>query len=188
MGRDSTEQINMAKITYLLISAIFLVILVTVQGKICWKSCSDDPGMIQSFNIDGCRRRRGQPGRGQPKFRCDGNKGPPCTVKRGDRVYLDVDFGSDFPMRNMKQEAFWLTSLGFQLPWVGLDKTGCTYMKNNCTAATVGPNEVQPFSYPIQIMNAYPVGKYNLKWTFTERHENGTQSQIGCTYFTIRIL
>ena len=54
----------------------------------------DDQRMIQSFNIDGCRRRRGQPGRGRPRFRCDGNVGPPCTVKRGDKVYLDVDFGS----------------------------------------------------------------------------------------------
>ena len=60
-------------------------------------------------------------------------------------------------MRNMKQEAYWITSLGFQLPWVGLDKTGCSYMRNNCTAETIGPNEVQPFSYPIQIMKAYPV-------------------------------
>ena len=56
--------------------------------------CLDDHRMIQSFTIDGCRRRRGQPGRGRPRFRCDGNKGPPCTVKRGDLVYLDVDFGS----------------------------------------------------------------------------------------------
>eukprot|EP00093_Oithona_nana_P002119 02119.XXX_22477_22080_1 [CDS] Oithona nana genome sequencing. len=94
----------------------------------------------------------------------------------------------DFPMRQMKQEAFWITSLGFQLPWVGLDKKGCKYMKNNCTAEAIGANEVQPFSYPIQIMKAYPVGKYNLKWMFNEKHQNGTQTQIGCTYFTIRIL
>lgn len=46
------------------------------------------------MNIDGCRRRRGQPGRGRPKFRCDGNIGPPCIVKRGDTVYMDVEFGS----------------------------------------------------------------------------------------------
>ena len=72
-------------------------------------------------------------------------------------VYSIVPFVIDFPMREMKQEAYWITSLGFQLPWVGLDKTGCKYMKNNCTAETVGPNEVQPFSYPIQIMQAYPV-------------------------------
>ena len=77
-------------------------------------------------------------------------------------VYSIVPFVIDFPMREMKQEAYWITSLGFQLPWVGLDKTGCKYMKNNCTAETVGPNEVQPFSYPIQIMQAYPVVRFYL--------------------------
>ena len=50
--------------------------------------------MIRKFNIDGCRRRRGDPGRGRPRFHCDGDVGPPCIVKRGDTVYLDVDFGS----------------------------------------------------------------------------------------------
>ena len=77
-------------------------------------------------------------------------------------VYSIVPFLIDFPMREMKQEAYWITSLGFQLPWVGLDKTGCKYMKNNCTAETVGPNEVQPFSYPIQIMQAYPVVSFSF--------------------------
>ena len=49
---------------------------------------------MRNFNIDGCRRRRSVPGRGRPRFRCDGDIGPPCIVKRGDTVYLDVDFGS----------------------------------------------------------------------------------------------
>ena len=53
---------------------------------------SEDAKLIRSFDVDGCRRRRGQPGRGTPKFRCDGNIGPPCTIKRGDTVYLDVEF------------------------------------------------------------------------------------------------
>ena len=53
---------------------------------------SEDAKLIRSFDVDGCRRRRGQPGRGIPKFRCDGNIGPPCTIKRGDTVYLDVEF------------------------------------------------------------------------------------------------
>ena len=48
--------------------------------------------MIRSFDVDGCRRRRGQPGRGPPRFRCNGQSGPPCTIKRGDTVYLDVEF------------------------------------------------------------------------------------------------
>ena len=53
-----------------------------------------DAKLMRNFNIDGCRRRRGVPGRSRPRFRCDGDIGPPCVVKRGDTVYLDVDFGS----------------------------------------------------------------------------------------------
>ena len=75
-------------------------------------------------------------------------------------------------MRKMKQEAFWITSLGFQLPWVGLDKTGCKYMKNNCTAETIGANEVQPFSYPIQIMKAYPVVSISRLWSKDSTKKN----------------
>lgn len=60
----------------------------------------DDSKMLRGLNIDGCRRRRGQAGRGRPQFRCDGNIGPPCTVKRGDTVYLDVDFSSGIVVFN----------------------------------------------------------------------------------------
>ena len=60
--------------------------------------------MIRKFNIDGCRRRRGDPGRGRPRFHCDGDVGPPCIVKRGDMVYLDVDFGSGTIFATYKSE------------------------------------------------------------------------------------
>ena len=60
--------------------------------------------MIRKFNIDGCRRRRGDPGRGRPRFHCDGDVGPPCIVKRGDTVYLDVDFGSGTIFTTYKSE------------------------------------------------------------------------------------
>merc|ERR1711935_258240 len=61
------------------------------NGKICWKPCTDgDAKLVRNFNIDGCRRRRSVPGRGRPRFRCDGDIGPPCIVKRGDTVYLGV--------------------------------------------------------------------------------------------------
>ena len=58
--------------------------------------------MIRSFNIDGCRRRKrvsvsGE--RGFMNFRCDGSNPPPCTIKRGDTVYLDVEFApGEFPI------------------------------------------------------------------------------------------
>ncbi len=54
----------------------------------------EDPKAIKAVDIDGCRRRRPRPGRGPVRFRCEGNIGPPCTVKRGDTVFLNVDFES----------------------------------------------------------------------------------------------
>ena len=56
----------------------------------------EDAKLIRSFDVDGCRRRRGQPGRGPPRFRCNGQSGPPCTIKRGDTVYLDVEFAPGY--------------------------------------------------------------------------------------------
>ena len=59
-------------------------------------------------------------------------------------------------MRNLEQEAYWLTSWGIQMPWVGLDTVGCPYMQNNCTAQAPVETDVQKFSYPIQIRKEYP--------------------------------
>ena len=48
------------------------------------------------MDIDGCRRRRSvnipQGNRGLMNFNCDGDNAPPCTVKRGDTIYFDVEF------------------------------------------------------------------------------------------------
>jgi len=168
---------------------LFLVLAVVsvtfANGKICWKPCTDgDAKMIRKFNIDGCRRRRGDPGRGRPRFHCDGDVGPPCIVKRGDMVYLDVDFGSDYPLVGVEQEAYWVTGWGIHMPWIGLDQQGCGYLKHNCTAETV--TDVQKFSYPINIMKEYPRGKYNLQWIF-HAQRNGTKTQVACAKFTIKI-
>ena len=52
-----------------------------------------DP-QVTAVDIKGCRRRTPlNPGR-VPKFRCEGMRGPPCTVKRGDVVTLDVRFNA----------------------------------------------------------------------------------------------
>lgn len=140
---------------------------------------------MRNFNIDGCRRRRGVPGRSRPRFRCDGDIGPPCVVKRGDTVYLDVDFGSETPLHNLEQEAYWITGWGIHMPWIGLDPEGCTYLKHNCTPPETG-NAVQQYSYPISIMKEYPRGKYNLQWIFNSK-QNDTKTQVGCAKFTIKI-
>merc|ERR1711997_54209 len=174
---------KMAK-TILLLFLLAIVSVMFANGKICWKSCTDDAKLVRNFNIDGCRRRRGEPGRGRPRFRCDGDIGPPCIVKRGDTVYLDVDFGSDVPLTDLKQEAYWVTGWGIHMPWIGLDTEGCGYLKNNCTSGNV--SGLQKFSYPIHIMKEYPRGKYNLQWIFNN-HKNNTKTQVGCTKFTIKI-
>ena len=48
------------------------------------------------MDIDGCRRRRSvtipDGNRGLMNFNCDGDNAPPCTVKRGDTIYFDVEF------------------------------------------------------------------------------------------------
>lgn len=68
-----------------------------------------DDGTVSSANVIGCRRRTGRNGR-TPRFRCDGTRGPPCTVKRGDTVYLDVDFtagevsGKEFTKSSFRSE------------------------------------------------------------------------------------
>jgi len=169
-----------------------LILIVTVvQAKICWKHCSeDDPKLIRSFNIDGCRRRKrvsvsGE--RGFMNFRCDGSNPPPCTIKRGDTVYLDVEFAPDFPLKKMTQGAYWVNSWGFQIPFPGMDTQGCKYLRHNCMNETVSEN--QNFSYPVKILTAYPPGVYNLKWNFQEeKYNNGTNIEVGCAFYTIRIL
>ena len=41
------------------------------------------------------------------------------------------------------------------MPWIGMDQMGCKYLDNECKAESV--NDVQVFSYPINIRNEYPV-------------------------------
>ena len=51
-----------------------------------------------SAAVEGCRRRRANPG-----FWCDGLTGPPCTMKRGDRVYLRLELDTDRVPVNVTQ-------------------------------------------------------------------------------------
>ena len=51
-----------------------------------------------SAAVEGCRRRRANPG-----FWCDGLAGPPCTMKRGDRVYLRLELDTDRVPVNVTQ-------------------------------------------------------------------------------------
>ena len=68
--------------------------------------------------------------------------------------YILFLFSLDFPLRDLTHQAYWVTSWGFHMPWVGMDTKGCPYLENNCTAETV--SDLQKFSYPIHVMNHYP--------------------------------
>ena len=59
----------------------------------------DGANEIISAAVEGCRRRRANPG-----FWCDGLTGPPCTMKRGDRVWLRLEFDTDRVPMNVTQE------------------------------------------------------------------------------------
>merc|ERR1712098_677538 len=69
------------------------------RGKICWQGCQQDQDIIQTVNIEGCRRRSTYPAK--QDFWCKGQLGPPCTVKRGDTVHLEVDWHNP-GVRNMR--------------------------------------------------------------------------------------
>ena len=62
----------------------------------------------------------------------------------------------------MFQSAVWMTDMGINIPWVGLDNEACPYLtNNNCSLTSVldeGTHQVVPqeFSYPITIQNFYP--------------------------------
>ena len=74
----------------------------------------------------------------------------------------------DYPLRDLKQDAYWLTSWGINMPWVGLEKKGCNYLNNNCTAENV--TESQKFSYPIHIRKEYP--RVSSIWIFSYSASN----------------
>ena len=44
------------------------------------------------------------------------------------------------------------------------------------------------FEFPIYIQEMYPTGKYDLKWKFWERKDNGEEVEIACFLFTIKII
>ena len=55
----------------------------------------------------------------------------------------------------MAQDAFWVTPLGVQLPWAGLDKAACKYVEPQCGASLGNGNQLT-MSYPIDISEFYP--------------------------------
>merc|ERR1711915_381092 len=67
-------------------------VIQSADARICWEQCNKNSNIVQSVNIEGCRRRSTYPKK--QNFRCSGQVGPPCTVKRGDTVHLQVKWNN----------------------------------------------------------------------------------------------
>ena len=78
---------------------------------------------LQSADIVGCKRRSTYPF--NQDFKCEGTKGPPCFVQRGDTVLLDVVWNNP-GVTNMTQSTVWVTWI--EMPWVGMDTEGCPFL------------------------------------------------------------
>ena len=124
----------------------------------------------------GCRRRSTYPL--LQDFRCDGDRGPPCTLERGDTVFLDVDWMNP-GLANMTQSTVWVSWI--ELPWVGMETEACPFLDagqgcrqnapvNEATCLQSKFNHFlmkilfqarqSKFKFPIYIQEMYPTGIY----------------------------
>jgi len=87
---------------------------------------------------------------------------------------------------NMTQSTVWVSWI--DLPWVGMETEACPFLDggNGCRKNAL-PRSSR-FRFPIYIEEMYPAGKYDLKWKFYERKENGDENEIACFLFTIKIV
>ena len=93
-----------SQIAFGLILALSLILVVDsafYEHKVCWEECQEGEGVITSAGVEGCRRRRPQVPGTLPRFWCDGMTGPPCTMKRGDTVHLELDFNTGQTLRSL---------------------------------------------------------------------------------------
>ena len=112
---------------------VLSALCVACQGKMCWEECAAE-GRVEKADIIGCRRRSTYPH--LEDFRCEGSKGPPCTVFRGDTVNLDVQWNNN-GIRDMTQSTHWVSWI--ELPWVGMETEACPYLDGGqgCGNSTV---------------------------------------------------
>jgi len=162
--------------------------LATIQAAlatICWKECREGAAVIQTADVLGCHRRSSYPHR--QKFRCDGTIGPPCIVERGDTVHLDVSWMNP-GVGNMTQSTVWVSGWGIEIPWVGMATEACPFLDLGTGCRPAAQARQSRFYFPILIQEMYPPGKYDLKWKFWERDEQGLEKEVGCFLFTIKII
>jgi len=154
-------------------------------AKICYDYCTPgDQLAMRSVDIVGCRRRSSYVN-GLTDFTCQGQNGPPCTVRRGDTVVFNTTINADFSIKEMTQDVRWVTSL-MEFPWPGLDTKGCNHLEGNCKLSSA--NRDLNFAYNINIMQAYPPGFYPIRWSITSRDAAGNGVTLGCMLIKIRIV
>ena len=116
-----------------------------------------------------CRRRSTYPQ--LEDFRCEGRRGPPCTVFREDTVTLDVTWANP-GVQDMTQSTHWVSWI--DLPWVGMETEACPYLDggHGCSNSTVTVQcnnygrklmkylqaRQSTFNFPIYIEPMYPAG------------------------------
>ena len=122
---------------------IFLLLVLSLcwlggcEAKMCWEECRAGAGLVETADIQGCRRRSTfSTFPASQDFRCQGSLGPPCTVFRGDTVHLDVNWVNP-GVRDMTQSTHWVSWV--ELPWVGMETEACPYLD---TGAGCGNNTV----------------------------------------------
>ena len=77
----------------------------------------------------------------------------------------------------MKQEAFWVTPYGMELPWAGMDHDACAYIDGGCgdgggldgTSAATATRRIA-LDYPMQILSVYPSVRAKKKLTHAWRN------------------
>merc|ERR1712223_893080 len=173
------------KQTKMIFSLIGLVLLQSVEAKICWEGRASDTSVLQNVNIEGCRRRASYPHR--QRFRCEGTEGPPCIVERGSTVHLDVAWQNP-GVTNMTQSTVWVSGWGIEIPWVGMETEGCPYLDLGTGCRPSAQARQSRFYFPILIQEMYPAGKYDLKWKFYDRDSLGKETEVACFLFTIKII
>jgi len=169
----------------MILQLVGVVLLQSVGAKICWKECSSETSVLQNVNIEGCRRRSSYPLR--QKFRCEGTEGPPCIVERGSTVHLDVGWQNP-GVTNMTQSTVWVSGWGIEIPWVGMETEGCSFLDLGTGCRPAAEARQSRFYFPILIQEMYPAGKYDLKWKFYNRDPMGVETEVACFLFTIKII
>jgi len=163
--------------------ALFAAILQVSTAKMCYEECPSFD-VIQSADINGCRRRSTFPNK--QSFRCDGMKGPPCTVVRGDEVELDIKWKDD-GHTNLTQSVVWEQGW-VDLPWIGMETEICKYVNGGNGCPGIGTeNGMSNLKFPIQILEQYPANSYGLRWELIDRQKDGDKI-IMCFRFKIKIM